>query len=204
MINENEELMPVPADRAVVAFEQCERFAPETKPIVDEVDRSNARVVREILSQTPNAVNIANSYALANTYKAVGDVALQKMSDGTYSAVLRDSNGRVLEHVKMQKATPEFATAASFGYSALNAVVGQANMMSIAESLRAIEKELEESKDRDYIQVQGKIDSACRGLSADLAQVEDGQKKPTAVILLNSLREGLMTLKGYIDEEITG
>ena len=59
MINENEELMPVPADRAVAAFEQCECFAPETKPIVDEVDRSNARVVREILSQTPNAVNIA-------------------------------------------------------------------------------------------------------------------------------------------------
>ena len=105
MINENEELMPVPADRAVAAFEQCECFVPETKPIVDEVDRSNARVVRDILSQTPNAVNIANSYALANAYKAVGDVALQKMSDGTYSAVLRDSNGRVLEHVKMQKAT---------------------------------------------------------------------------------------------------
>ena len=36
-------------------------------------------------------------------------------------------------------------------------------MMSIAESLRAIEKELEENKDRDYIQVQGKIEN--RGYS---------------------------------------
>ena len=172
------------------------------KPSMERIDRNNGMVVREILSQIPNAKSVFETSRVADVYKAVGDVALQKMSDGTYSATLRNADGTIKKQVKLQKATPTLASAASVGYSALNAVVGQANMMSIAESLRRIEEGIEEIKERSYSDARAKVEAACCGLREHLRYVPEDQQKLASHLLMNDLREGIFKLKAYIGQEI--
>ena len=172
------------------------------KPVFGEAEKCQNELLRQLSAQMPNAVNVIQTANAADAYKVVGDVVLQQGDDGLFSAVLRDENGKITQHVKLEKSVSDVARAASFAYSALNAAVGQANMMAIAERLAAIETQLDEAKKRDYIEQIEAVKSACVGLNEALCLSDEDHRKQTILERRNDLRKALGTLHGFIKLEI--
>lgn len=201
--SENEETMPsVGGGKALAMCEECAAYAPGSKSVLDAAERARENVVREVLSQMPNAALAMHAHSLGDLYQVVGGVELQQLKDGTYTVVLKDSSGKITEHAKLTKASTGFKSAALFGYQALNAVIGQANMMSIAQSLKDIQEGMEESKERDYINAAAEVESASLGLQSDIVNLPEGQRKLATVPLMHELRTGLMKLIAYVKLEI--
>lgn len=190
-------MLPVNGGEALAMCEKCAAYAPGSKSLLDAAERARANVAREVLSQMPNAALAMQAHSLGDLYQVVGDVELQQLKDGTYTVILRDSNGKITEHAKLTKASGGFKSAALFGYQALNAVIGQANMMSIAQSLKDIQEGIEESKERDYVDAAAQVESASLGLKTDILALPEGQRKLAAVPLMHELRTGLMKLIAY-------
>lgn len=180
----------------------AENYPAECRPVFDELEKSRGEVLRQLSAQLPNALNVAQASSLADAYKTVDNVVLQQGKDGLFSATLRNENGEIVEHVKLKNASSSFAMAASFGYSVLNAAVGQANMMSIAERLAAIETKLDDAKKRDYVGMISSVESACKGMHEALTLKDEDHQRQTILERRNDLRTALDTLRGYMQIEL--
>ena len=177
-------------------------FPEPFKQVFRDVESRRNDMLRQISAQMPNVVNVVQTANAADTYRVVNNVVLTPGDDGLYSAVVRDGQGRITEHVKLEKSTSDFARAAAFSFSVLNVAVGQANMMSIAERLAEIESQLDEAKYREYIDRISEVESACRGLNEALCLKDDDHIRQTIIDHRTKLRAELGKLYGYIDLEI--
>ena len=180
----------------------AEKYPDFCRPVFDEAVKSRNTILAQISAQMPNAVNIIQTAKAGDAYTVVGDVVLQQGEDGLFTAVLRDENGQITKHVKLEKSMSDATRAASFAYSALNAAVGQANMMDIAERLAEIKLQLDEAKKRDYIKQIEAVKSACIGLNEALSLVDEDHRRQTILNRRNDLRMALGTLHGFIKIEI--
>lgn len=120
---------------------------PEANNQLAENERNVKVLLDTVLANFPNAMNIQQASALGSAYKAVGDVALQQNADGTFAAVLRGDDGKIIEHVPLEKASSDFATSFKMGYAVNCAIAGQAQMMQIAKQLEEINESIVEIKD---------------------------------------------------------
>lgn len=180
----------------------AEQFPDFCKPVFDDVIKKRSEILKQISAQMPNAVNFMQTANAANAYKAVGGIALEEADDGLFSAILHDENGKITQHVKFEKATSDIARTATFAYSVLNAAVGQANMISIAERLAEIETKLDEAKKRDYIDKCAEVNSACIGIKEVLCLSDFCHQQQTILERRKDLRTALDALRGYIKIEI--
>ena len=201
---QDEQLFPVVLDNNPGIRTLAEQFPSYCDPIFRDVSGCRNTLLKQISAQVPNAINVIQTANSTSTYRVVNDVVLQRGSDGLFNGVVRDKNGRIIEHVKLEKASSGFTQAASFSYSVLNAVVGQANMMDIAKRLESIETALDEAKMRDYIQRGVAIDNACSGFQEALYLSEDDHKLQTILDRRHELRGALNTMQEYILLEIKG
>lgn len=120
---------------------------PEANNQLAENERNANALLNAVLANVPNAMNIQQASSLGSAYKAVGDVALQQNADGTFAAVLRGDDGKIIEHVPLEKASSDFATSFKMGYAVNCAIAGQAQMMQIAKQLEEINESIVEIKD---------------------------------------------------------
>ena len=190
----------VPATKADF-LKLADQFPDFCKPVFDDVIRQN-EILEQISTQMPNAINVIQAANAADTYKTVDGVPLPKGDDGLYSPVLRDEDGKINQHVKLKKAASDAQRAACFTYSILNAAVGQANMMSIAERLAEIEIQLDEVKKRDYDQQVEDISSACSALNEVLCLSDDEHIQQMIIFFRYNLRKSLGVLRRYVIHEI--
>lgn len=180
----------------------AEQFPAFCAPVFRDVSGSRNSLLAQLSAQMPNAINVVQTANSASAYKVVNGITLQRGSDGLFSGVVRDKNGHIIEHVKLEKASSGFTQAAFFTYSALNAVVGQANMMSIAKSLESIETALDEAKKRDYDKLITVIDNAKPGFKEALCLTENELQIKTILDRRHELRGALMNLQKFIQREI--
>lgn len=199
----NGTMTPVVPNTKEGILKLAEQFPDFCKPIFDDVIKKRSEILKQMSAQVPNAVISAQAANAANTYRPVGGVSLEKVGDGLYSTALHDDEtGRFTQNVKLEKAASDVARAATFAYSVLNAAVGQANMMSIAERLASIETKLDEAKKRDYINKCEEVYSACVGIKEVLCLSDFGHRQQTILERRQDLRTALGTLREYIKNDI--
>ncbi len=199
---QDEQLFPVVLENNSGIRAAAEHFPSFCDPVFRDVSGSRNNLLAQLSAQMPNAINVIQTANSASTYRVVNDIVLQRGSDGLFNGVVRDKSGRIIEHVKLEKASSGFTQAASFTYSALNAVVGQANMMSIAKSLESIETALDEAKKRDYDKLITVIDNAKTGFREALCLTENELQIKTILDRRHELRGALMNLQKFIQREI--
>ena len=200
----NEELKRAPVKLGTSAEIQrlSQQYPGFCTPVFNDVGKSRNDLLKQLSAQMPNTINVIQASNAADAYKVVGEVTLQQGEDGLFSAVLRDENGQITQHIKLEKSASGVARAATFAYSALNAAVGQANMMAIAERLAAIETQLDEAKRRDFIGKCAAVNSACEGVQEALCLADSDHRRQTILERRNDLRTALNTLRDYIKIEI--
>jgi len=184
------------------SLQEVRRHYPMSGATLDAAESARSSLVNQALAQMGNVQNVIQTAKLLDAYKTVGDVVLQQLEDGTYSGTIRDEKGKILEHVKFEKASSKAIAAASFSYSVLNAAVGQANMMEIAERLAEIEAQLDEVKQRDYIDKINAIKSACDAFKEIDILKNDDCRLQTVILLREHLNKALGTIKAYILQDI--
>lgn len=135
---------------------------PEANNQLVENERNAKVLVDAVLANVPNVMNIQQASALGSAYKAVGGVALQQNADGTFAAVLRGDDGKIIKHVPLEKASSDLATSVKMGYAVNCAIVGQAQMMQIAKQLEDIKESLTEIKDLMWQEKIRDVESAIR------------------------------------------
>ena len=196
-------MTPVVPTTTADILKLAEQFPDFCKPIFDDVIKKRSEILKQTSAQMPNAINFMQTANAANAYKTVGGKALEEVDDGIFSTILHDNkNGRITEHVKLERAASDVERAATFAYSVLNAAVGQANMMSIAERLAEIETQLDAAKKRDYIDKCAKVNSACVGIKEVIFLSDPCHQQQTILRLRQDLRTALDTLREYIKMEI--
>lgn len=173
-------------------------------PIFEHLAERRNDMLRQLSAKMPDVVHVVQTANSADTYRVVKNVVLTPGEDGLYTAVLRDDRGRIIEHVKLEKAASDFSRAAAFSFSVLNAAVGQANMMAIAERLAEIESQLDEAKERDYCREMNEVKSAYTGMKEALCLKDDDHFRQTIIAQRDKLRTGLENLRDYILIEIKG
>lgn len=187
-------------------MEQIEKLANQypdfCRPVFDNVQKNREEILKQLSAQMPNVINVIQTANGANAYKVVGNLALQQGNDGFYSAVLRNKDGTITQHVKLEKSLSDGVQLGMFAYTALNAAIGQLNMLSIAKRLEEIETQLDEAKNREYAKQYAAINSACEGLKEVCCLSDSDHQRQTVLDRRNDLRTALDALRSFIKNEI--
>ena len=117
------------------------------EPVLKRNQENIETILSAISAQLPHGMNLMQAESLAKAYQTVDNVVLQMSEDGTYSAVLRDDNGKILEHVPLKNASSGLATAVKEGFAVNCAIAGQMQMMQVSKQLEQIQGALSEAKD---------------------------------------------------------
>jgi len=175
----------------------------EANPVLDRNEKNVEKILSAISAQMPAGMNLAQANSLAEAYKTVDNVALQIGSAGNYTAVLRDENGKIVEHVPLQKASSGFATAVKESFAVNCAIAGQAQMMQVSKQLEKIQDALTEAKDRDFDKVINAVVSSMQSFREAVNISSDATARITMIhSSRNALRTALLDVYSFMEEQL--